>query len=136
MNILVLILCQTLSWRFLHVLSQLSIIHTLCPLILFSNYPPKLACHLPTSCTEKPWEAGPLYTDIPTSPCPYQNFVTFLSTYSWAEEKKTLHSSQREKKKQTNTQKTQSQCLSAFSWYTSFKTPGVFCLYKEGHSSV
>lgn len=53
MNILVLILCQTLSWRFLHVLSQLSIIHTLCPLILFSNYPPKLACHLPTSCTEK-----------------------------------------------------------------------------------
>lgn len=40
MNILVLILCQTLSWRYLNVLSQLSIIHTLCPLVLFSNYPP------------------------------------------------------------------------------------------------
>ena len=90
MNILVLILCQTLSWRFLHVLSQLSIIHTLCPLVLFSNYPPKLACHLPTSCTEKPWEAGPLYTDAPTSLWPYQDIATYLSASSWEEEEEEL----------------------------------------------
>lgn len=129
MNILVLILCQTLSWRFLHVLSQLSIIHTLCPLILFSNYPPKLACHLPTSCTEKPWEAGPLYTDIPNQSLSISRIFNIpINLFLGTRKKKTLHISQRGKKK--------SQCLFAFSWYTSFKSPGVFCLYKEGHSSV
>lgn len=103
MNILVLILCQTLSWRFLHVLSQLSIIHTLCPLILFSNYPPKLARHLPTSCTEKPWEAGPLYTDTPTSLWPYQDIATYLSTFSWEEEKNLPISQGEIKKTKTKT---------------------------------
>lgn len=84
MNILVFILCQTLSWGFLHVLSQLSIIHTLCPLILFSNYPPSW----PTICPPPAQRccgrqdllaqaALPVLSTLRTSQSPYQ-LITVL----------------------------------------------------------
>lgn len=127
MNILVLIFCQTLSQGFLHVLSQLSIINTLCPLILFSNYPPRPACHMPTSCTEMWNKARPLYTSTPDqSKSTLRTSTALISMHDFLVGGKELHICQKEK----------SRCLSAFSRCTSFKFLGVFYLHKEEHSSV
>ena len=127
MNILVLILCQTLSQGFLHVLSQLSIINTLCPLIQFSNYPPRPTCHMPTSCTEMSNKARPLYTITPDqSKSTLRTSTALISMHYFPVGGKELHICQKEK----------SPYSSPFSRRTSLKSPGVFYLHKEEHSSV